>query len=274
MQNIPLVLKQEFLRRVTSKMFLFSTLFGPLILLFFGIVGFVSVGAIGDFTSTEAIEETTQQVIALVDDTGRLTEGLVTTEATAYRIVAPASTVADSVRTAVLAGKYDGYLHIPAGIFTNQSSPTYFSRKEIPSSIMRQLTGAVERALQEYRISEYNLPPEEVLDILNTTISLQYARLLEENNEAEETDESGSTWIYSGLGTFMGFLIYIAMLGYGSTVMQVVIEEKTSRIVEVLLSSMRPFELLMGKVLGVGMMGLVQINCMGRIHWWCGTGIG
>lgn len=74
-------------------------------------------------------------------------------------------------------------------------------------------------------------------------------------DEGEATD---ATWLYAGLGYVMGFVIYIAMFVYGAMVMRGVIEEKTNRIVEVVASSARPFELMMGKVLGIGAVGLTQ----------------
>jgi ABC-2 type transport system permease protein len=77
---------------------------------------------------------------------------------------------------------------------------------------------------------------------------------------SESGETSGGTEAFVAIGFIMGFLIYITMLVYGSVVMQGVMQEKVNRVVEIIVSSVRPFDLLMGKVLGIGAMGLVQMT--------------
>jgi ABC-2 type transport system permease protein len=93
----------------------------------------------------------------------------------------------------------------------------------------------------------------EVLDAAEESVGVRMVALTDEGGEAEDT-----TWLYAGLGYAMGFIIYIAMFVYGAMVMRGVIEEKTNRIVEIVASSARPFQLMMGKVLGIGAVGLTQ----------------
>ena len=114
------------------------------------------------------------------------------------------------------------------------------------------LSGRIGRAVREHRIEGAGVSPE-IQDIFSTDVSIDSVKL------STEGELAGSSFAYMGLGFMMGMLIYLAMLIYGTVVMYGVIEEKSSRVVEVIVSSVRPFELLMGKVLGIGAMGLVQM---------------
>ena len=96
-----------------------------------------------------------------------------------------------------------------------------------------------------------------IMDILEADVSFTTRKLTEQGTEADSTIGSAA------VGWVMGFLIYLAVLIYGQYVMQGVIEEKSSRVVEIVVSSVRPFELMMGKVLGIGAMGLTQFVVWG-----------
>jgi len=110
--------------------------------------------------------------------------------------------------------------------------------------------------VQSERLARQNTPPD-VLAILESNPGLATRQLTEEGATAD------SSLAYIAVGWVMAFLIYIAVLIYGQYVMQGVIEEKSSRVVEIVVSSVRPFELMMGKVLGIGAMGLTQFAVWG-----------
>ena len=243
MNKTLIILKSEFMRRVSSKAFILTTLLGPVTLIaFFVVIGFVMASTMEGDTRT----------IAVVDDTGVLLERLLEEESSQHTLVA-AEAPADSVREAVLRGDYDGYLLLPQPLLSGEGRPTYYALEGGGFSLENYLENRIERALEEHRMSEQNVSPE-VLEILKTSVSVNNVKLTETGEEA------GDSAFYSILGFIMGFLIYIAMLVYGTVVMYGVIEEKTTRVVEVIISSVRPFDLLMGKVLGIGAMGLVQMT--------------
>lgn len=243
MNKTLIIFKSEFMRRVSSKTFILTTLLGPVTLIaFFVVIGFVMASAMEGDTRT----------IAVVDETGVLLERLLEEESSQHTLVA-ADAPADSVREAVLRGDYDGYLVLPQALLTGEERPTYYALEGGGFSLENHLENRIERALEEHRMSEQNVPPE-VLEILKTHVSVNNVKLTEAGEEA------GDSAFYSVLGFIMGFLIYITMLIYGTVVMYGVIEEKTTRVVEVIVSSVRPFDLLMGKVLGIGAMGLVQMT--------------
>ncbi len=243
MDKIWIILKSEFKRRVTSKAFILTTLLGPLALIgFMVIVAIITVSAMTGDTRT----------VAIVDDTGVLLERLLDQENDSHTFVAADAPI-DSVRQRVLRGEYDGYLVLPAALLTGESRATYYAVEGGGSTLENFLENRIERALEEHRMSEQNVAPE-VLEILKTNVSVSNVKL------SETGEEAGSSEFYALLGIIMGMLIYMAMLIYGTVVMYGVIEEKTTRVVEVIVSSVRPFQLLMGKVLGIGAMGLVQMT--------------
>ena len=242
MEKIWIVLKNEFIRRVKTKFFILTTLLGPVALVaFFLVIGFAAVSAVDGET----------QRIALVDETGALADDLMASTNDQYIFSNPGLPL-DSVRSAVLAGQYDGYLVLPDGLIAGEAEATLYAFEGGGLS-QRGLRDLITRSVEKQRLLERNVSPE-VLEVLRADVPFNTVKLTETGEDA------GSTEAYAAIGFIMGFLIYIAMLVYGSVVMQGVIEEKLSRVVEVVVSSVRPFQLLMGKVLGIGAMGLVQMT--------------
>jgi len=243
MGKIWIILKSEFWRRVASRGFILTTVLGPLAMIaFFVVIGFIAAQTLTSDART----------VAVIDETGVLLPRLLAEETNPHHLVAAEAPV-DSVRTAVLEGAYDGYLVLPNDLLSGQGRATYYAVEGGGFSLENWLEDRIERALEEHRLREKNVDPE-VLEILKTRVSLNNVKLTETGEEA------GDSRFYSTLGVIMGMLIYIAMLIYGTVVMYGVIEEKATRVVEVIISSVRPFDLLMGKVLGIGAMGLVQMT--------------
>jgi ABC-2 type transport system permease protein len=252
MHKILIVLKSEFLRRVMSKWFIITTLLGPvLMLLLFGLPTAVGILA----------TRTDQRQIVVIDETGKLLPALQEQADPQLTIVPVASlwapgvggpAVIDSVRNAVRAGRFDGYLHLPASLLQGENTATFYSAEGAGLALEGSLDGLVRRVVEEQRLADSNAPPD-VLEILRADLSVRKVKLTDEGEAADSTLAS------SAIGYFMGFLIYITVFIYGAYVMQGVMDEKQSRVVEVVISSVRPFQLLMGKVLGIGAMGLVQM---------------
>ena len=241
-------MQSKFLRRVRSKWFILSTLLGPLAIL--ALIG-TSI-----FVSVRSVDSVTFRTIAVIDETGVLFDRLAAGDQETLALV-PGDSV-DDARARVVAGELDGYLVLPAGILAGQSRATYFSVEGAGFSLEDMLRDRIQAAVRAHRIEEADVPPE-VQDIFSGRVGLDPVKL------SEEGEAEGSSFAYMGLGYFMGFLIYIAMMVYGSVVMYGVIEEKSSRVVEIIVSSVRPFELLMGKVLGIGAVGMVQMVAWGLL---------
>ena len=240
--KIWLILRSEFGRRVRSTAFLLATLLVP--------VGFVVLGTAPALFGYLA-GETTDRTVAVVDQTDQLADSLVATgddQVTFRRVDVPE----DSARAAVRAGDYDGYLLLPAALLEGTGEATYYSTDGGGLSLRTQLDRAVNRVVRSRRLAAAGASAS-VRSIVETDVSLASRTLSEEGSTAD------SSFAYTAIGYLMTLAIYFAVLFYGQFVMQGVIQEKSNRVVEVIVSSVRPFELLMGKVLGIGAMGLVQM---------------
>jgi ABC-2 type transport system permease protein len=243
MNGIWIVAKNEFVKRVRSRWFVLTTLLGPLALIaFFAVIGFVSVKAM----------ESGERTVLVIDGTGVLADSLVA-RSSADLTFRRASAPADSVRQTVLRGDADGYIDIPASVIDGEGAVTYYSMEGGSGGVFQnRLEWVVERVVADHRLAEQQVS-RAVREIFESRTDFRSVKL---SKEGEEVGDAGA---YAVIGFIMGFLIYIAMLVYGSVVMQGVIEEKLSRVVEIIVSSVRPFQLLLGKVLGIGAMGLVQM---------------
>ena len=229
------------MRRVTSKKFIVLTLVGPLlIVVLLGTVTLIASMTISGDSRT----------IALVDETGVLAARVQSLWTGDHTLV---EADAGTVRQDVLDGRYDGYVLLPAQMIDDPTvRPQYFAGEGGGLNIEGLLERRVERALEDYLLARQNVSPS-VRDILDRRVNVDAVKL------SSEGEEAGSTLSYSAIGYMMGFFMYMTMLLYGTVVMYGAIEEKSTRVVEVIVSSVRPIDLLMGKILGIGAMGLVQI---------------
>ncbi|MFB6230824.1 MAG: ABC transporter permease [Salinibacter sp.] len=244
--KIWLIARSEFWRRVRSKAFILATLLVP--------VGFVAV-AVAPALLGYLAEQGSHQTVAVVDRTDRLEDSLsaASTDQLTFR---PVDQSVDSVRAAVRAGTYDGYLLLPDSLLEGTAGATYVAAQGGGLTDKYQIEQRVSQVVQAQRLQGANVS-EDVLSIIESDVSVKRRTLRDDGAQADRT------LAYTAIGYAMGFIIYIAVLIYGQYVMQGVIEEKSSRVVEIIVSSVRPFELLMGKVLGIGSMGLVQMLIWG-----------
>lgn len=239
------ILRSEYWRRVRSKAFILTTLLAPI-----GIVLLaLAPGAL------MYVSQSSPTRVAVVDDTGVLLDRLKAASAdklTFFAVPGPP----DSAEAHVRAGRYTGYLHLPEGLLGDTGRATYVTTGGGGLITQSDLRSAVTDAVRQQRLQAQNASPA-VMEILQANINVTTRKLTETGTEADSTIGSVA------VGWVMGFLIYLAVLIYGQYVMQGVIEEKSSRVVEIVVSSVRPFELMMGKVLGIGAMGLTQFVVWG-----------
>ena len=146
---------------------------------------------------------------------------------------------------------YHAVVFIPNNILTSQQIQVY-SKKAVSMSLRSHIRTNIERAVENQKMVEVGISLEDMSRI-KTKINTQTIRVTEEGDTKESRPE-----IAMIIGYISGFLIYFAIFMFGSLVMRGVIEEKSNRIVEVILSSVKPFQLLMGKIVGVGLVGLSQ----------------
>ena len=255
--KILVVTRSEFMRRVTSKTFILTTLLGPVLL-----GGFIAVMVmISIYTIEDSLEESFSNEslrIGIVDETGVLGTRIIDQGAGENTIVLIAP---DSVEDAMINGEIDAYVQIPSDIITADVQPVLHSRSGSGYGTQRTLSEAIERSLKDYLLAQNNVTPN-VRTILDRSVwvaSLAYDEEYEYSEEREVSEEAGSDDAYFILGGILGMLMYMGILIYGTLILYGAMEERTTRVVEVIVSSVRPFDLLMGKVLGIGLVGFVQM---------------
>lgn len=299
MQKTWIILKSEFWRRVLTKKFVLITLLGPLgLLAFFGVTGaigfFAAESTLDDEGETDA---DAPGPVAVVDSTGALLPALRRATKDKLPLEAAAAPL-DSLRQAVRAERYRGLLVLPQELLrdTTQAARYYtvgeeagaleaaFAQPAVQKAVAQNapsgtgspsgppalpadsllattdappaLASALQVTVRRERLAAQGLPPAEVRRA-EAAVPLQVRAFAPP--QAEASEEMGQA-VYTALGWVMGFAIYFTVLLYGAQVMQSVMKEKRNRVVEVVVSSVRPFQLLMGKVLGVGAVGLLQIS--------------
>ncbi|CAN5461622.1 ABC transporter permease [soil metagenome] len=244
-RQVYLVLKREYLTRVRSKGFIAATLLVPL--------GFIAIYGIGFLVIVWDSEVSYE--VGIKDDSGVVAASMVERDPLRYLDVTHLEV--DSLRSLVQAGEITGYVlvdekHIEENIpleliYTGSGGLTLLS------SVRNDLRDVIrEEKLRRAEVSE------EIQQIFSTQIGVESRRLTEEGIE-----EDDDTAFLSGLGFAMGMIIFIAIFSYGGYIMRGVIEEKSNRIIEVITSSVKPIELLTGKMFGVAALALTQIGIWG-----------
>ena len=245
MKQIFLVLKREYSTRVKKKSFLLATILIPLIFpaVIFGIVYFATSDS--DSSSKE---------VYVLDESGYFQDSFSNTGYT-YTYL---SGNLDEAKEKLQEDNVYGLIHIPEidlddASKTRYSDFSFYSETNPGNQAMKGFESEIKRELEAVKLDRSGLDPA-VINSLKVSVHLNSFNLTE-SGEAKESN----TDLSSAVGYVFGFLIYMFIFIYGSQIMQSVLDEKTSRIVEVIVSSVRPFQLMMGKVLGVGAVGVTQL---------------
>lgn len=262
MNKIGLIIKREYLSRVQKKSFIIMTILGPILMAALFIVP----------VYISQISEDTKQIDVL-DETGWFINKFENSDRFHF------NNVFDDLETAktnMTEKKGYALLYIPRPTSSVPSTAVIYSEKQasidLKSYIRNVMSKEVENQklgaelLKEIRkvnptyktsgadsLAKETLISEEILKNIKTNITLTSIQMGEEGKE-----EKSFTEVSMGVGMFAGILIYFFIFLFGAQVMRGVIEEKVSRIVEVIVSSVKPFQLMMGKIIGVALVGLTQ----------------
>lgn len=248
MGHLRLITEREYLNKVTNKSFILATFLTPLI-----ITGFIMF--LGYLTS---VNNDAVKVISVVDNTGYFTNSLISSDDLKFEFINDFD-----LEEAKLISKTKadyGLLYIPNYRDLNQiADSTMFISEDSPSlSIISRIEGRLEKVLTNKNFENVGL------DIEKINKSKIYMNLYQESFEGEETTKMDGL-VKVIFGMVLGMLLYIFIFAYGSMIMMSVIEEKTSRIIEVMISSVKPFQLMMGKILGTSLAGLTQFLVWGLL---------
>ncbi|MEP6595018.1 MAG: ABC transporter permease [Ginsengibacter sp.] len=239
MNKIWLIIKREYFTRVRNKTFILSTILFPL---FF--IGFVAASA---YFSVRSIDKHT---IAVRDDNGIFKNSFHSDEIIKYEY--PADANADNFKEK----GYSGILIIPKDYQSRQDSIMLISEKQLGVAAEDKIKDQINSAIRNKAFLDKKID-KKILDSINNVDEEKLYKFSPVVKKGNKTLQSNSGLAY-GIGFGSGILIYITLFIYGAAVMRGVMEEKMSRIAEVIISSVRPFQLMMGKIIGIAAVGLTQ----------------
>ena len=241
MGHLGLVTEREYLNKVKNKSFILATFLTPIIItLFIFLISYLT-----------SINNNTIKVISVVDKTGYFTNSLDSSDDLKFEFINDFD-----LEEAKLVSKTKadyGLLYIPYYSDLDRiADSTMFISEDAPSiTIISRIEGKLEKVLTNKNFENAGL------DIDKINKSKIYINLYQESFEGEETTKMDGI-VKMAFAFFLGMLLYIFIFAYGGMIMMSVIEEKTSRIVEVMISSVKPFQLMMGKILGTSLASLTQ----------------
>lgn len=239
--KIGIIIGREFNERVRKKSFILTTIFTPLLMIALMLTPMLlSLYSEGDVKS-----------IAVVDESGIVAPQLQNTEELEFINSELPIEVARTHHSDCFA-----VLHIGSDIIENNNSARIYTNDATSIGVEHNIATQIGIVVQNEKLKEHNIEnlPQILADI-QTNINLQSYK----NTDSSEEESSSSSIAASIMAYVLSFILYMFLLIYGVMVMQSIIEEKNNRVLEVMVSSVNPFELMMGKILGVATVGVLQI---------------
>ena len=230
MHKIWLIIKREYLVRVRKKSFIIMTILGPILMAALLIVPVYL-----------AEENQENRIIALNEDANYILE-----DSEFIHFTTIPTSEAELLKTDFSESSFYALLYIDGGNFT------LYSNQQISLSVSKSIKRQLEQLIEHEKLKLLGIDLQ-ILEDASTEINITTKIISEDGNTSNSQAEASM-----GIGFISGILIYMFIFMYGTMVMRGVIEEKTSRIVEVIISSVKPFQLMMGKILGVALVGLTQ----------------
>ncbi|MEM5564305.1 ABC transporter permease [Psychroserpens sp. AS72] len=241
MNHLPLIIKREYITKVKNKSFIVMTFVSPLIMVaLFAVVAYLS-----------QLNNDKDRTIAVLDETGVLSDEFVNTEHTTYTILT--DTNLETAKELTKAKEDFGLLYIQKSNDTlNIISEVQFFSDESPSiGIMTSLEKKIEKKLSDTKLFNNGV------DIKQIEASETNITIAQETFTGEKTSKIDS-YLKLAFGGAAGYLLFMFIIIYGNMIMRSVIEEKTSRIIEIIISSVKPIQLMMGKIIGTSLAGITQ----------------
>ncbi len=241
MKKIGLIIAREYLSRVKKKSFILMTFLGPILIgLMYGVAIWLAVNA---------DEMNTKKIVNVIDRTNMFDNTI--RNSNTMEFVFSAEDM-EKLKADVAKDENVYLLVIPENAVEKKfNNVELYSNKQASISAISYIEKELESSLKDKKLVENGIS-RDILKSLNQEVSIQTLRITE---KGEENSSAGASY---GIGMLGSILIYLFIFLYGVQVMRGVIEEKNNRIVEVIISSVKPFQLMMGKIVGIALVGLTQ----------------
>jgi ABC-2 type transport system permease protein len=243
MNKISVIIKREYVTRVRKKSFIIMTLLAPLMM--------AALFIVPALVMTNQDKEFKK--IAIIEENSDLFKNVIPNTKDAEFVYLQNTKVEDLKKSFEQAGYY-GILWISPELIHTPNAIQLFSKKQPPIGLLDHISSSLEKEIERQKLLTYKIDNlDEIMKNINTKVSIQTIKI--DDSGAEKKTSTGISMALAYIG---GFLMYMLVFIFGAQVMRGVIEEKTSRVVEVIISSVKPVQLMMGKIIGIAFVGLTQ----------------
>jgi len=243
MNKISVIIRREYITRVRKKSFIIMTILAPLLIAsLFVLLPVLMMNQEGDFKK-----------IAVTEDNSDLFKNVIKNTKDAEFVYLENTNIEDLKNSFEQAGYY-GILYISPELVNIPNAIQLISKQQPPIGLLQHIENSLEKEIERQKLLAFDIENlDEIMTTIDTNVSIQTIKI-DSSGEVKET----STGIAMALAYILGFLMYMLVFIFGAQVMRGVIEEKTSRVVEVIISSVKPIQLMMGKIIGIALVGLTQ----------------
>jgi ABC-2 type transport system permease protein len=243
MNKISVIIRREYVTRVRKKSFIIMTLLAPILMAALIIVPSLLM----------LNKDTDHKKIAVIEEKSDLFRNVIPNTQDAEFVYLKDVKVDDLKNNFEQAGYY-GILAIYPEVVTVPNAIRLISKKQPPIGLLDHIERSLEKEIERQKLLSYKIQNlDEIMKNVNTKVSIETVKI-DDTGKVKET----STGISMALAYIGGFMMYMLVFMFGAQVMRGVIEEKTSRVVEVIISSVKPIQLMMGKIIGIALVGLTQ----------------
>jgi len=241
MSKIGIIIQREYKTRVVKKSFIIMTFLSPLL--------FAAIMVIPLWLSSAKTTES--KTIAVVDRTDEYAQAIPSNESYQFEIAKEPN---QDIGKSKLSSDYYAILLISGDLMKDSTAVTLYSQKQINLDLKSYIADHLSKYVENKKLEASHIPNiRQIIKESQTPVNVTTVKLDNNGNEVIT-----STDIATFIGAMATFLIYLFIFMYGAQVMRGVVEEKTNRIVEIIISSVRPFEMMMGKIIGIALVGLTQ----------------
>lgn len=241
MNHLPLIIKREYLNKVKNKSFLIMTILSPVIMVvLIALVAYLS-----------QLNNNTERTISILDQTGELASVFENTETLTYNLLD--GLTLEQAKGKVKENEEYGLLYISEMDLANNipNEIKFFSEDSPSLSLMSSIEGKLEKKLSDIKLMNDGVDLEK---INSSRVGID---INQESFQGEKTSKIDSV-LKLAFGGLAGYLLFMFIIIYGNMIMRSVIEEKTSRIIEIIISSVKPIQLMLGKIIGTSLAGITQ----------------